>query len=312
LGFICILVAAMAFGSIGPTTTLALRVGVSPLGFTFARAAGGAAILLLFAIAHHEAWRFPRYEHGGLLILISTSALVSLSLNSAFTLMPVALVVGFYYFYPAGVAILASLRHEERLGWAGGVGVLGLLGGIALLSLGQLSSGLMIAPLGIILALVAGAAQTAYVRKGVSVQGGSVFFQAALVLAGTAFIALLVTLIVNGYPSLGTLVRPTALGPLIWAGLVTGALATTLMFIGLRLIGSVIGALAMLAEPVSAAILGLLFLGQALSPLAVIGMLLLLLGAARIATRSTMVSQAILVTELILPQNDSKFYSPEK
>ena len=85
-GLLCILVAAVSFGSLGTTMTMAARVGITPLSFTFVRATGGAIVLLLLATARHERFSLPGGERLAFAILVCVSAVVSISLNAAYAI----------------------------------------------------------------------------------------------------------------------------------------------------------------------------------------------------------------------------------
>jgi drug/metabolite transporter (DMT)-like permease len=285
--------------------TMAARVGITPLSFTFVRATGGAIVLLLLATARHERFSLPGGERLAFAILVCVSAVVSISLNAAYAIAPVALVSCVFYLYPALIAIIASVRHEERLGRAGVLGVGAIVVGIALLALGQAGAGVVIVPIGIALAAMAAIAQTAYFRAGVLVRSMPPFLLAGTVLAASAVITLAVTILSEGTASISALSRPDALVPLVWAAVITAALAMTALLVGIRLVGATASAVIMLGEPITNAIAGKVLLGQPLPLLAVAGMALLVAGAARIFSRrmSTPV-------ELIVPHNSASDILP--
>jgi drug/metabolite transporter (DMT)-like permease len=183
------------------------------------------------------------------------------------------------------VAIVASLRREERLGVAGLVGVAAIVAGVVLLAAGQVGAGAAVAPAGVALAAVAAVSQTAYFRAGASVRSMPPFMLAGAILVAGAAVTLPAAAATGGGAPLDVLARPDAALPLLWSVVVTAALAMTALLVGIRLVGSTSSAVIMLGEPVTNALAGAAVLGQPLPPSALGGIALLLAGAARIVSR---------------------------
>jgi DME family drug/metabolite transporter len=171
----------------------------------------------------------------------------------------------------AGLLGWAFLRHRPTRGWAFAtlVAVLGLL----LRSWGALRLG---DGVGLLMALGAGLGSAAYVvaaKHELDRGGHAVELPAAAYLLGSV---LLVPLVLR--ESFAWLTSPSGAAVAIYLGVVTMALANVLAVLGMRGMTPGPAATLLLADPLTATVLGVLVLGETLTPLAWLGLVLVLVG----------------------------------
>lgn len=271
-----VLFAAVLFGTTG--TAQALGPDASPLAVGAARIAVGGALLLLAARLLRAAMPRDRRAIAGIAAGI---AIYQLAFFAAVDLTGVA--VGTVVAIGTGPAVagaLGALLNGERLTrrWAAATAVAAM--GVALLVLGG-SGDASIDPLGIALAVLAGTGYGAYtvVAKGQLERGASpegvmaagfasagVILLPVLLLAGPAFLA-----------------EPGGLALALYLGAIPTALAYVLFARGLRRLSSGETGTIVLAEPVTAAALGVTVLGEQPGALAIVGAGLVLAALAILA-----------------------------
>lgn len=271
-----VLFAAILFGTTG--TAQALGPDASPLAVGAARIAVGGALLLIAARVLGAA--LPR-GRAAVVGIAAGIAVYQLSFFAAVDLTGVA--VGTVVAIGTGPAVaggLGALLNGERLTrrWALATTLAGA--GVALLVLGG-SGDTSLDPLGIALAVVAGAGYGTYtvVSKGQLQRGAS---PEGVMAAGfgTAGALLLPVLVLAGP---GFLAEPGGLALALYLGAIPTALAYVLFARGLRHLSSGETATIVLAEPLTAAALGVTVLDEQPGAIALVGAALVLGGLAVLA-----------------------------
>ena len=171
----------------------------------------------------------------------------------------------------AGLLGWAFLKVRPTRGWAFAtlIAVVGLL----LLSWGELRIGDAVGPL---MALAAGLGAASYVvaaKHELDRGGHSVELPGAAYLLGSV---LLVPIALR--ESFAWLAQPSGLAVAVYLGVVTMALANVFAVLGMRGMSPGPAATLLLADPLTATVLGVVVLGETLAPLAVVGLVLVLLG----------------------------------
>jgi drug/metabolite transporter, DME family len=273
--------AAVLFGTTG--TAQALGPEIEPLAVGTARIAFGAALLVVIALVS------GRFELGGAdrrLVLFSGACVAAYQATFFSAVDDTGVAVGTVVAIgsaPVFTGLLARTFAGERLTrrWAGAT-ALGCAG-VCTLVLGSGSSGEVSLP-GVGLALLAGAGYGGYAVAGKKLmdQGATPEALMASVFSfGAVFLLPLLALV----PA-GALLSAGGLGVAVYLGAVPTALAYILFARGLERIGAGETATLTLAEPVTAAALGFLVLGERPGAAALIGAVLVLAGLALLAARA--------------------------
>ena len=171
----------------------------------------------------------------------------------------------------AGLLGWAVLRHKPTAAWAGATGI--AIVGLLLRSWGSLSIG---DGLGLAMAAGAGLSSAVYViaAKVELDRGGHV-----VELPGVAYLlgAVMLMPLLIGQP-LGWVATPSGVGVVIYLGLVTMGIANVFQVWGLRGLPPGPAATLLLADPITATVLGVLVLGETIPPLGIVGLTLVLIG----------------------------------
>lgn len=276
------LASALAFGGSGVFARPLLDAGMDPLHVTWLRVSGAALLLLPVALAH---WRTARNRP--LLILaygVFPMAGVQALYFASIARIPVGIALLIEFLGPVLVLVWLRVVRRTRVSSAAVVGVVLAVAGLGLLL--EVWAGMRLDAIGVALALGAAAAQAAFFL--LSDNLGEDTHPLAVVAFGSLVAAVL----------LGVLARPWALpwhmlsGPVdlggltlpgwamtLWLGLVCTALA---YFLGIsairRLSPPVAGAVGYL-EVVTAIVLAWALLGEALSPVQILGAVVIVAGA---------------------------------
>ena len=276
-----VLIAAVLFGTTG--TAQALGPELEPLAVGTARIAIGAALLVLIALVS------GRFQLGGAdrrLILFSGACVAAYQATFFAAVDDTGVAVGTVVAIgsaPVFTGLLARRFASERLTrrWAGAT-ALGCLG-VCTLVLGSGSGGEVSLP-GVGLALLAGAGYGGYAVAGKKLmdQGATPEALMATVFSIGAVVLIPLLAIV---PS-GDLFSGPGLALAVYLGAVPTALAYVLFARGLERIGAGETATLTLAEPVTAAALGFLVLGERPGAAALVGAALVLAGLALLAVRT--------------------------
>lgn len=288
--------AAAAFGTLGPIARAANEVGFSAVSFAVWRAAVSlVALVVLLAVAVRAGWVRPTpwsaVSHLERLQLVAMGAFVggtTLTLFAAFERTTIALTLIVLYTFPVIVAIAAVPLYGEHLGWrrslAIGLAMLGLTMVVISPGAGEADAGLDL--LGVLLALGAAGCQAGYALVASRGFASVPPLQAATVLRAFAtlmyavFVVPFVLLIGEASTLSDPLTSGEAWGLVLIAGVLGAALPTAMLVAGYRRVGPTRGAVLMLVEPVTGVLLAALLLAEQPAPSQLLGGLLVLVGAA--------------------------------
>ena len=269
-----VLLAAVCFGTTG--TAQALGPAASPVAVGAARIVLGGALLV--AIARGLGVRIPRVDRTVLVIAVGV-CVYQLSFFAAVKLTGVAVgTVVAIGSGPAAAGVLGRLVNGERLTGRWALATLCAAAGVALLA-GE--GGGTVDPAGVGLAIAAGVgyATCTVLSRRLIVAGAAPEGVMAAGFGGAA--VLLVPVLAIAGP--GFLATPGGLGLALYLGAIPTALAYVLFARGLRSLTSGETATIVLVEPVTAAALGVVALGEQASVAAGIGAALVLAGLAVLA-----------------------------
>lgn len=296
LGSLTVALAASMFGMLGVISRNAYGFGMTPYGFVTWRAAIGAAVMAViigYALRHGGrlvGWRSLDARGRasiGIAMLMGTT--LNMAMFLAFARIPVAIVLLCFYLYPAIVTAASAMLGWEPMDRLRGTALAIALAGMVAVVIGGpgLATSGGLDPVGVLLALSAAASQAVFVL--VSRHGyREVPTNQAMgfILAGAAVIAGILAVIGDGPASLALpLAVPGLLALLIFAGIFSAAVPSTLFLAGIRWIGPVRAGILMLFEPVVGVLLAALLLQEAIGPIQALGGFAIL-GAAVLIQRS--------------------------
>lgn len=293
-GLLYVTFAATAWGTAGAAAALLYRgSGLGPLALTFWRTFGG--LLLLLAVRallrrRSGAATVPApYEPLRRRMTRTVVTGVALAVFQAAYFAAVeatGLAVGTVVTMGAGpvlIAIGARVTMGERLGGGGVLAVAGALAGLAVLVLGG-DQGAAVRPAGLGYALLsaAGCAAMTLVSRRLGKGGGSDPYASTIGAFAVAALCLLPLAAVEGlWPQGHDLDRSLVL--LGYIAAVPTALAYGLYFAGLAAVRAATASVISLIEPVSAAVIAVLFLGERLTAATLLGTGVLLAAVAALA-----------------------------
>ncbi|MCR8575609.1 DMT family transporter [Streptomyces sp. Isolate_219] len=283
-GLLYVTLAATAWGTAGAAAALLYRgSGLGPLALTFWRTFGGLVLLLAVRAllrrrsgtvavptpAPHEPLRrrLPRIVMTGVALAVFQAAYFA-------AVEATGLAVGTVVTMGAGpvlIAIGARVTMGERLGAGGVLAVAGALAGLAVLVLGG-DGGATVRPAGIGYALLAaaGCAAMTLITRRLGKGGGSDPYASTVSAFAVGALCLLPLAAVEGlWPQAHDLGR--SLWLLAYIAAVPTALAYGLYFAGLAAVRAATASVISLIEPVSAAAIAVLFLGERLTMATAIG-----------------------------------------
>lgn len=177
----------------------------------------------------------------------------------------------------AGIIAFAALGERPSVRWLAATAI--AVGGVVLLSLPR--TGMTVGPLGLVLPLAAGASYAVYATATKALLRGRDHAAVAAVAFGGGAIALLPVLVTS---ELHWVASPSGMLVALELGLVATTAAYLLFNRGLARIPVSWGATLSLAEPLTASCLGVLVLGETLTPVQLGGAALVAAGLATIAT----------------------------
>ncbi|AWN25867.1 EamA family transporter [Streptomyces sp. NEAU-S7GS2] len=295
-GLLYVTLAATAWGTAGAAAALLYRgSGLGPLALTFWRTFGGLVLLLAVrallrrrsgtvavpAPAPYEPLRrrLPWIVMTGVALAVFQAAYFA-------AVEATGLAVGTVVTMGAGpvlIAIGARVTMGERLGTGGVLAVAGALAGLAVLVLGG-DGGATVRPAGVGHALLsaAGCAAMTLITRRLGKGGGSDPYASTVSAFAVGALCLLPLAAVEGlWPQAHDLGR--SLWLLVYIAAVPTALAYGLYFAGLAAVRAATASVISLIEPVSAAAIAVLFLGERLTMATAIGTGVLLTAVAALA-----------------------------
>ena len=231
-------VAVQLFETLGPVVTTFLRIGI--------------AAVLLLVVTRRLIDRASARRHAGLLLLFGCIiGLTNLCFYGAIARIPLGIAVAIEFIGPLGVAAFTSRRVIQFV-WIGLAGA-----GLALLTP---SIGTGLDPLGVVLALAAGAGWASFVLISPPVARGVGGAGLALAMLVAAVFTLPFGLAAGGLERLD----PALLAGALAVAVLSTALPLSLEFEALRRMTARAYGVVVTLEPVAAALVGTVVLGQAL------------------------------------------------
>lgn len=266
-GIALVLTSAAAFGTMALFARRAEAAGLDVPTLMLLRFGIGAAILWLLVAMGRQT--VPRGKTLGILILMGAVLYFGQSFTffSALTRLPAAMTSLLLYLYPVLVLVLSALFLKERI-TALKVGAMAVALVGAVLTIGPVGSGNAV---GIAFGVASAIFYSVYILV------GSLPAARAAAIPTTA-VVLTSCFLVYGGLGIAQGIKPPTIEAVLWAaGLaVVSVVAVGTFLAGLERIGPVDSSTLSALEPVVSALVGVLFLGESLAALQVLGGLLIL------------------------------------
>ncbi len=268
-GMLFIVISAIAFGAIPIFARAAYRAGSDPISVLFFRFSIASIVMIPWVIARKIP--FPRGKFLLGLMLMGGIGYVGQSFCyfTALTMASAGLVAVLLYLYPAIVTILSALLFKERMT---GLKILALILALVgtVLTIGLSGGGQL---LGIVLAMTAPFIYSAYILA------GSKITKEAGVLSSSTVVMISAGLVFGIFMTVKGLNVPQTLAG--WGGVFAIALVSTVIaiitfFAGLERVGPTNASMLSTFEPVTTVVLATIFLGEEVSPMRIIGGILIL------------------------------------
>jgi drug/metabolite transporter (DMT)-like permease len=268
-GMLFIVISAIAFGAIPIFARVAYRAGSDPISVLFFRFSIASIVMIPWVIARKIP--FPRGKFLLGLMLMGGIGYVGQSFCyfTALTMASAGLVAVLLYLYPAIVTILSALLFKERMT---GLKILALILALVgtVLTIGLSGGGQL---LGIVLAMTAPFIYSAYILA------GSKITKEAGVLSSSTVVMISAGLVFGIFMTVKGLNVPQTLAG--WGGVFAIALVSTVIaiitfFAGLERVGPTNASMLSTFEPVTTVVLATIFLGEEVSPMRIIGGILIL------------------------------------
>ena len=283
-----VLSAALLFGTTG--TAQALGPSMPPVVVGASRIVFGAALLLVFALLA----RRLKVGASPALVLLSGASVAVYQATFFVAIADTGVAVGTVVAIgsaPAFAGLLARAFTGERLDWRWGAATGLACLGVCLLVLGGGAGGEVSAP-GVALALVSGAGYAGYAVAGKCMLDNGGTPEGVMAAVFSVGGVLLLPVLVFG-PS-GGLATPAGAALVLYLAAVPTAVAYILFARGLERIGASETATLTLAEPVTAALLGVVVLGERPGAAAAAGAALVLAGLGLLALRPAAPARGLL------------------
>ncbi|MFC4329840.1 DMT family transporter [Streptomyces andamanensis] len=295
-GLLYLIVAGAAWGTAGAAASLVYRASdMGPAALSFWRCAAGVVLLLAVRLLRPRVRPAAPARRRVVLLRAGATGLGLAVFQTAYfaavaaTGLAVATVVTLGA-GPVLIALGARLTLGERLGRSGAAAVAGALAGLAVLVLG--SGGATVRPWGVLLALAsaAGYSGMTLLTRRWGRDGGS--DHSATTVGAFAVATLCVLPLAAAEGLVPHTVEPVRLLWLLaYIGTVPTALAYALYFAGAAVVRSATVSVIMLLEPVSAAVLAVVLLGERLTAATLVGTALMLGSVGGLAVAETRASR---------------------
>lgn len=269
-GIALALTTAVAFVLANVLASLAYHGGSDPMTVSAVRFILPTAALVVWLGFRGVPLALPAQSGWVAVALGAVTAVYTWALLSAIGAIPLALAILVFYLFPLVASIILAVFGWERLGWPMAVAIVVAFAGLAL-ALDPHGGKLSIE--GVVLALVAA------IGLGIVVAASSRVFRAGDSRPVTLYIAAVAAVLLIAFCSATTGFRfpQTGLG---WIGLIGSsafyAFAMIGFFIAISMIGPTRTSLLSYAEPIIAAGLGVIMLGEMLAPLQITGIALVI------------------------------------
>lgn len=280
LGASLVVLAAICFATLGPTSRFAFAAGVDALTLVTWRAVIGGLLVVAVALVVARFGQvvarpfssIPRRERLMNVFAGLTNALLNLTVLLAITRISIGLALLVFYTYPAMVAVVSTVLFKERLDGPRWAALIVSLVGLVLVLIGAGQVGQLDA-IGVALAFAGGLCQVVYALSARHGFPSIPAPQASGVTFAVAASAYLLGSVVVG--NVGALDAPLAssqaLIPVLWAGTIGAGLPTMAWIMGIRLLGAPRAAIISTLEPVVGVVLAALLLAEVPTPLQIVG-----------------------------------------
>lgn len=276
-GFFIVALSGACFGALGLFGRLAYAAGADAPSLLFLRFTLAGAVLAAVMVVRRQ----PLPDRKVVLALMLLGAVGYVSEAGAYFIAlqhaPAGLVALLLYSFPALVALLQRVVFGERLGRVKWLAVALALGGTALTADVDQDGA---KPLGIMLGLLSAFLYAGYVVISARVAGRAGPLASSTVILSSAGVTLGLVVLARG-PAFPT--TPTGWAAVVALALVSTVAAVLLFFVGMARIGPVNTSLVSTMEPLTAVVMGALFLDERLSARQVLGGLLILTAAVLLA-----------------------------
>ncbi|MBL8923898.1 MAG: EamA family transporter [Myxococcaceae bacterium] len=265
-GGLMVAVSGLSFGTLSVFNRALAEAGVPVAQMSFLRFLGGAAVLWAIALSRNEPAPLPRGKLAGLFALGVLFVGEAWLYFESSRRIPIAVTAVLLYLFPALVALVSRVIFGERLGVVGLVALALSLSGTALV-VGAPAGALEV--LGVLLGVGSAVAYSGYVLVGSRVQPGVPPTFASAVISTSAAAVFAIGAIVQGETSFSGAASawPSVVGLVLLGSVVP----VPLLLFGMARIGANRASVISTLEPVSAAICGLLFLGETMTALQWLG-----------------------------------------
>lgn len=259
-----VLLFAASYACVGVFTRLALDHGANIPAVLIARGAGSALLLWIALVAMRVPWRLPPQDRYRALALGLLLAFSNYCITSAFARIPVPIAVLVLYLFPFITAMLSAVLGRERMTLKMLVALILAFSGLAITVQARIDH---YDPIGLAWAATAAATiSVVFIIQTYAFSGGDGRARTLHMLFSTAA-AMIALSIVQGLE-----LPDSTVGILSLLGMpITYVVGLTGMFAAAIAIGPGRTALFMNLEPVAAAVLAALVLGQTLSPIQILG-----------------------------------------
>lgn len=267
-GLLYAVVSSSTFGLVPLFAVPALKAGVSVNSVVFYRFAISALLVGLVLLARRESFRIAKRQLPVIAGFALLYAATSFLLTQSYLYIPSGLATTLHFLYPVLVTILMVVLFKERLSVPVAVATLLALGGIYLLSG---NNGSEVNPTGMALALTTVLTYASYI---VGLNRSSIgridSLKLTFYILSTGNLFFLANLLVRG-EGLAPIPSWKSGIDLFMLALVPTLISNLTLILAVKHIGSTTTAVLGCMEPLTAVVMGILFLGESCSPIQALG-----------------------------------------